>query len=103
MLPTKTTVKALDDDENNLTADHRTIDYGRRLIKPIALDTPIAISPSKDRITSSPDLIFHVYTPCDTISSGHIDAHHLIVLSTINHRLQLPIDNCLTPYTTTSI
>eukprot|EP00536_Pseudo-nitzschia_multiseries_P018142 jgi/Psemu1/54298/gm1.54298_g len=63
----KTTVEALDDDENNPTADHRMIDYARRSIKPIALDTPIAISPSKDRITSSPDLIFPVYTPRDTI------------------------------------
>eukprot|EP00536_Pseudo-nitzschia_multiseries_P017607 jgi/Psemu1/51713/gm1.51713_g len=46
------------------------LDHGRRSIKPIALDTPIAISPSKDHITSSPDYIyFRVYTPCDTISS----------------------------------
>eukprot|EP00536_Pseudo-nitzschia_multiseries_P016641 jgi/Psemu1/47078/gm1.47078_g len=49
-----------------------------RPTKPIALDTPIAISPSKDRITSSPDLIFHVYTPRDTIFYSN--------------------DSCLTPF-----
>eukprot|EP00536_Pseudo-nitzschia_multiseries_P015052 jgi/Psemu1/41135/gm1.41135_g len=69
----KTTVEALDEDKKKIRQQIiDRLDYGRRLIsrssiEAIALDTPIAIYPSKDRITSSPDLIFHVYTPRDTI------------------------------------